>query len=109
MSKPSVHDTRIIANRDLHNDYHSLTLGPFPQVAACAPGSFIHLRLPESDILFRRAMSVAAVDPVRATFEIIYKVFGREQLDWPDCGPVTTWIFWARSGSASVNQRNTSG
>ena len=77
MSKPSVHDTRIIANRDLHNDYHSLTLGPFPQVAACAPGSFIHLRLPESDILFRRAMSVAAVDPVRATFEIIYKVFGR--------------------------------
>jgi dihydroorotate dehydrogenase electron transfer subunit len=77
MSKPSVHDTRIITNRDLHNDYHSLTLGPFPQVAGCAPGSFVHLRLPESDIFFRRAMSVASVDSASGQFEIIYKVFGR--------------------------------
>ena len=77
MSKPSVHDTHIISNRDLHNDYHSLILGPFPQVAKSAPGSFVHIRLPESDVFFRRAMSVASVDLTKHQFEIIYKVFGR--------------------------------
>lgn len=77
MTKPAVADTYIVKSRDLHNDYHSLILGPFSKAGACTPGSFVHLRLPESDIYFRRAMSVAATDPDSGHLEIIYKVFGR--------------------------------
>lgn len=77
MSRPSCEDTIVTKHRHLKNGYHSLTLGSYPRSAQCKPGSFIHIRLPESDILFRRAMSVASINPGEQQVEIIYKVFGR--------------------------------
>jgi len=63
--------------RHLSRDYHSLTFGPCTRVEKCRPGQFVHIKLPSSNIYFRRAMSLAAVDVKRGQIEIIFKVFGR--------------------------------
>ncbi|MCB2231130.1 dihydroorotate dehydrogenase electron transfer subunit [bacterium] len=77
MSKIVSEETFITRRRDLHNNYYSLTFGPLRAAPACRPGNFIHVKLPTSDIYFRRAMSVASVDPKAGEMEIIFKVFGR--------------------------------
>ena len=77
MMRPSCEETVVIKVRDLHNKYFSMTLGPYSRAVECRPGSFIHVRLPSSNLLFRRAMSVANVDPSKGQIEIIFKVFGR--------------------------------
>lgn len=77
MIRPTCEDTQILRHRDLNNNYFALTLGPYSRAAECRPGSFVHVRLPHTDIYFRRAMSVAAVNPQSQELEIIFKIFGR--------------------------------
>ena len=77
MIKPSCEDTVVIRKRKLNDEYFSLTFGPYSRARHCRPGHFIHLKLPCSDIYFRRAMSVASVDVESGRLEIIFKVFGR--------------------------------
>ncbi|MFZ5979940.1 MAG: dihydroorotate dehydrogenase electron transfer subunit [Candidatus Zixiibacteriota bacterium] len=77
MIKPGCEDTFLKKRRDLKNNYYSFTFGPYSRVTQCRPGNFIHLQMPKTEILFRRAMSVAGVDTVRKELEIIFKVYGR--------------------------------
>ncbi|MDX9858811.1 MAG: dihydroorotate dehydrogenase electron transfer subunit [candidate division Zixibacteria bacterium] len=77
MSKIVSEEAVITRRRDLHNNYYSLTFGPIHSLSACRPGNFVHIKLPTSDIYFRRAMSVAAVYPDTNELEIIFRVFGR--------------------------------
>jgi len=67
----------IIRLRHLSRDYYTIRLGPWSRAQYCRPGQFVHLGLPQCDVYFRRAMSIASVDVDRAEFEIIFKVFGR--------------------------------
>ena len=77
MTKATCEDTFIVKKRDLKNDYFSIVLAPFSQTAKIKPGQFVHLRLPSTDIYFRRAFSVSAIYPKKKEIEIIFKVFGR--------------------------------
>lgn len=77
MIKPNCEDTFLRKRRDLKNNYFSFIFGPYSRTAECAPGNFIHLRLPETGVYFRRAMSVAGTDAARRELEIIFKVVGR--------------------------------
>jgi dihydroorotate dehydrogenase electron transfer subunit len=77
MSRPSCEETRLLRHRALSHNYFSLTFGPYTRAKECRPGSFIHVRLPHTDVYFRRAMSVAAIDAKKQEIEIIFKVFGR--------------------------------
>lgn len=73
----SCEDTVLIKKRSLKNAYFSFTFGPYSRVNDCYPGNFIHLQLPETQIYFRRAMSVAGVNKKKKEIEIIFKVMGR--------------------------------
>ena len=77
MTKPTCEDALVVKKRDLNNDYFSLVLAPFSQAKAIKPGQFVHIRLPSTDIYFRRAFSVASINPAKKEVEIIFKVFGR--------------------------------
>jgi len=77
MIKATCEDTFILKKRDLKNEYFSLVFSPFSQTSKIKPGQFVHLRLPSTDIYFRRAFSVAAIFPNKKEIEIIFKVFGR--------------------------------
>lgn len=67
----------IVSLRHLSRDYYSLKLGPWSRVGQCRPGQFVHLGLPQCDVYFRRAMSIAAVAVAGKELEIIFKVFGK--------------------------------
>jgi dihydroorotate dehydrogenase electron transfer subunit len=69
--------TRVVRRRHLTDDYYSLTFSPVPGIKRARPGQFVHLRLPECQVYFRRAMSIAAIDVERSEMEIIFKIFGR--------------------------------
>ncbi|MCM2271665.1 MAG: dihydroorotate dehydrogenase electron transfer subunit [candidate division Zixibacteria bacterium] len=77
MIRPSCEETVLLRHRDLKHNYYSLTFGPYSRAKECRPGSFIHVHLPHTDVYFRRAMSVAAIDPKKKEIEIIFKIFGR--------------------------------
>ena len=77
MTRPVCEDTFLVKHRNLKNDYFAFTFAPFTKAANCKPGAFVHLRLPSSDVYFRRAMSVAGVNPEKKELEIIFKIFGR--------------------------------
>ncbi|MEW5796271.1 MAG: dihydroorotate dehydrogenase electron transfer subunit [Candidatus Zixiibacteriota bacterium] len=77
MSKYSSERVPVSRVRHLSPNYHSLKLGPWSRINECRPGQFVHLGLPDSEIYFRRAMSIAAVDTGSGQIEIIFKVFGR--------------------------------
>lgn len=77
MTKPACEDTFLIKRRKLSDSYYSLTFGSFKGAGHCRPGNFVHLRLPSSNLFFRRAMSVASVDAEKQQVEIIFKVVGR--------------------------------
>lgn len=77
MTAISHEDCLVTKHRQLDSSYHSLIFGSFAGAAKCRPGHFIHVRLPHSNIYFRRAMSVASVDCENSEIEIIFKVFGR--------------------------------
>ena len=75
--RPSTEDTFVTKSRDLGNGYFSLTLGPYSRAKDCKPGSFVHVQLTATEVYFRRAMSVAAINAKAKEIEIIFKVFGR--------------------------------
>lgn len=77
MTKPSCEDARLTKHRDLKNDYHSLVFENYSRVKQCRPGQFLHVQLPESDVYFRRAFSIASVSVESRQIEIILKVVGR--------------------------------
>jgi dihydroorotate dehydrogenase electron transfer subunit len=77
MTKPKCQNTRLIARRDLKNDYYSFTFAPYPKATDCRPGQFVHVKLPTDVVYFRRAFSVASVDSQRLKLELIFKTFGR--------------------------------
>lgn len=77
MSKIASEQVSVVRLKHLSCDYYSLRLGPWSRLSRCRPGQFIHLGLPDTDIYFRRAMSIAAVHPDNAELELIFKVFGR--------------------------------
>lgn len=76
----------VLKRRHLSRDYYSLTFGPCSRVAKCRPGQFVHIMLPDTNIYFRRAMSLAAVDVKKGEIEIIFKVFGRGTTIMADYG-----------------------
>lgn len=77
MTKAACEDTFLIKKRKLSDNYYSLTFGSFKGARHCRPGNFVHLRLPSSNLFFRRAMSIAAAEPDKQELEIIFKVVGR--------------------------------
>ncbi len=77
MTKSLAEIVRVTKRRNLKNDYYNFTLGEYSRAAKCRPGQFFHVRLPGTDLLFRRAFSVAAVSLDRDEVEIIFKAVGR--------------------------------
>jgi dihydroorotate dehydrogenase electron transfer subunit len=77
MIRPTCEATSVRQIRHLKNHYHSMIIGPYSRAGECRPGNFLHLRMPSTEIYFRRAMSVAGTDARKKEVEIIFKVFGR--------------------------------
>lgn len=77
MTKPKCENVRLVARRNLKNDYHSFTFGPYSQAKNCRPGQFVHVKLPTEVVYFRRAFSVASADAERQELELIFKAVGR--------------------------------
>jgi dihydroorotate dehydrogenase electron transfer subunit len=77
MTYTACENTLVTKKRDLKNNYYSLTFAPFSQAKLCLPGQFVHIKLDSSDIIFRRAFSVASVNPAKQEIELIFKIFGR--------------------------------
>ncbi len=75
--RPNTEDTLVKKSRNLKGGYFALTLGPYTRAKDCKPGSFVHVQLVATEVYFRRAMSVAAIDPAHSEIEIIFKIFGR--------------------------------
>ncbi len=69
--------TEILNKKSPASDLHLLTLGPFSKAASIKPGQFVHIKINNSDILFRRAFSVFDTDPKNNTLSILFKVYGR--------------------------------
>jgi len=77
-TKPIVsRPVQLISRRDLKNNYFSLVFGPFPRTNSVRPGQFIHLKLPNCPVYYRRAFPVGGVNQSEKTVEVILKVFGR--------------------------------
>lgn len=77
MTRAICETTPIRQIRHLKNNYHAMIVGPYSRANDCRPGHFVHLRMPATEIYFRRAMSVAGVHSRTQELEIIFKVFGR--------------------------------
>ena len=77
MTKIACGDCSVVKYTDLKNDYYSITFRAFSHVLNCRPGQFVHLGLKNSNLLFRRAFSIAAIDRDKQEMELIFKVFGR--------------------------------
>lgn len=68
---------QLLERRDLKGGYLSLSYGPFPRWRSIKPGQFVHLGIPISPVFYRRAFSVAGVNPKDKSVEIILRVVGR--------------------------------
>ena len=77
MNRPTCERTLVRQARHLSNSYYSMTFGPYSRAGECRPGNFLHVRMPGTEIYFRRAMSVAGIKPRQREVEIIFKVLGR--------------------------------
>ncbi len=77
MNKPICDNPRLLRKRDLGHNYFSYTFAPCQAAGKCRPGQFVHIKLPTEAVFFRRAFSVASVDPAKRELEIIFKIFGR--------------------------------
>jgi dihydroorotate dehydrogenase electron transfer subunit len=76
MTKFSPERTIVLSQHRLSDDCYSLVFGPCTRAHQCRPGQFLHIRLPESRVYFRRAMSLASVDSDTGAVEVIFKVVG---------------------------------
>jgi NAD(P)H-flavin reductase len=77
MTKPASVDGFLVHKRDLKNSYFSMTFYSPEKKFICKPGQFFHVQLPESNIYFRRAFSIASVSTEKFESELIFKIFGR--------------------------------
>ncbi|UCD16930.1 MAG: dihydroorotate dehydrogenase electron transfer subunit [Candidatus Zixiibacteriota bacterium] len=69
--------TMVIRVFDLKRGYFRLTLAPFSKVRSIRPGQFIHVKVPNCGVYFRRAFSVYDVDRQNRSIDIVFKVLGR--------------------------------
>ncbi len=77
MSKIVVEKSEIIKIKKLGRDYSVISIAPFSKLKTILPGQFVHVRIPDSNIYFRRAFSIYDVNPKNQSFDLIFKVFGR--------------------------------
>jgi dihydroorotate dehydrogenase electron transfer subunit len=77
MSKIVVEQTEIIKKSKLGNSFYSIRLASFSKAARIVPGQFVHVKIPNPEIFFRRAFSVYDVDGASGTIEILFKAIGR--------------------------------
>lgn len=77
MSKIVVEEVKLTRRVDHGGGYYTMALSGFTKLRAFRPGQFVHVRIPHSDVYFRRAFSVYDIDFKAGTFSIIFKVFGR--------------------------------
>lgn len=77
MNKAYCVDCYVSNKRDLKNSYYSITFSDYDKCNLYKPGSFIQIELPETDLFFRRPMSVASVNNEKNEIEVIMKVVGR--------------------------------
>jgi len=77
MSKIVNENLTVTERIHLGSDIYLFRLAPFTRAGLIKPGQFVHIRIPESNIYFRRAFSVYDMEPENKTIEIMFKVFGR--------------------------------
>ncbi len=77
MSKIVIESAEIIKKLSLGYDNFVIELAPFSKTKSIIPGQFVHIRIPETSIYFRRAFSVYDVNPEKKSISILFKVFGR--------------------------------
>lgn len=77
MSKIVVEDVSVLKNKKLGANCFVITIAPFSKAKSIRPGQFIHLKVPDCDLFFRRAFSVYSVNTEEKSLEILFKVFGR--------------------------------
>lgn len=77
MSRIVVENLNIIKKTDLGRDNYVIDLAPFSKAGAVKPGRFIHVKIPRTDVFFRRAFSVYDINPGEKSISIIFKVLGR--------------------------------
>jgi len=77
MKKIVAENIEIKKKTDLGRGNFIMDLAPFSKTAAIKPGQFIHIKIPETNIFFRRAFSVYDFEPEKKSIRIIFKVFGR--------------------------------
>lgn len=77
MSKIVVEKSEVIKNKELGRGFHVLTISPFSKLKGIGPGQFVHIRIPDSNIFFRRAFSIYDINAAENSFDIIFKVCGR--------------------------------
>jgi len=77
MSKIVVEEVELIKSKNLGRGSYLFEMTGCSKIKSIRPGQFIHIRLPHTDIYFRRAFSIYDVDMERGTISILFKVFGR--------------------------------
>lgn len=61
----------------LDRNCYFMKLGPFSKTTSIKPGQFVHIRIPDSRVYFRRAFSVYDIDLKNRTLDILFKAIGR--------------------------------
>ena len=77
MSKINVESVKLVKKKSLGRGNYVFDLASFSWAKNIRPGQFVHIRLPGTNILFRRAFSIYDYDPGKGEISIIFKVFGR--------------------------------
>jgi len=77
MSRIVVENARIIKMRNPGRDFHVMTIAPFSKIKSIKPGQFVHLKIPQCRVYFRRAFSVYDFNPENKSVDIIFRVCGR--------------------------------
>lgn len=77
MNRIVVENVMLARKADLGRDNFVFDLTPFSKTKSVKPGQFVHIRIPKSNIFFRRAFSVYDVDPEKKRISIMFKIVGR--------------------------------
>lgn len=70
-------DAVILRHETLAKDMKKLVVAAAEIAAQAAPGQFIQLKIKDGEPLLRRPISIAAVDAVAGTMDLIYRVVGK--------------------------------
>jgi len=77
MKKIVIETAKILSKKQWAPDLNLINLGPFSKAGIIKPGQFVHIKISDTDILFRRAFSVFDTDAKNDSLSILFKVFGR--------------------------------